>query len=302
MSEPTISIVTPSYNQAKYIEWTVRSVILQRYPKLEYVVMDGASADGTLDILERYEPHFYHMTSAPDKGQSDALRRGFAFTSGEIMGYLNSDDLLAPDTLYWVADFFARHPKVDAVYSHRCAVNAANEVIWHWYLPPHISYLMKRWDLIPQETCFWRRRIYNAVGGVDSSFNFAMDYDLFVKFMNAGRMIRADRFLGAFRQHPEAKTSTQLGNVGAREIQRVWADNKITAHRWDEVVGATFSRLVELRSSLFSKTMSQRPGAFPGVGYNYDDLWGGQLTSSRIPPASNHNRNVKKPVSPLARA
>lgn len=291
MGEPTISIVTPSYNQAKYIEWTVRSVILQRYPKLEYVVMDGGSTDHTSDILKRYEPHFHYVVSAPDKGQSDAIRRGFSYTSGEIMGYLNSDDLLAPDTLYWVADFFARHSKVDAVYSHRCAVNAANEVIWHWYLPPHISYLMKRWDLIPQETCFWRRRIYDAVGGVDSSFDFAMDYDLFVKFMNTGRMRRADRFLGAFRQHSEAKTSRELENVGAREIQRVWADNKITPHRWDEILGATFSRLVELRSYVFSKASTTRPGVFPRLGYNYDSIWAGQLTSSRIPPARSHARS-----------
>jgi len=266
-------------------------------------MMDGGSNDGSLDILRRYEPHFHHIESGRDKGQSDALKRGFRMTSGDIMAYINSDDLLAPDTLYWVADFFARHPKVDAVYSNRCAVNATNEVIWYWNLPPHIDYLMKRWDLIPQETCFWRRRIYEAVGGVDSSFSFAMDYDLFVKFMKTGRVSRADRFLGAFRQHSEGKTSTQLENVGAQEIQRVWATHCITAHRWDEVVGAAFRRLVELKSYVFVQSMQERPGAFPGVGYNYDDIWAGQLTSSRIPPAAsgNQERPIRRSVSPFAR-
>jgi glycosyltransferase involved in cell wall biosynthesis len=182
---PKISVVTPSFNQGEYVEQTIRSVILQRYPNVEYVMMDGGSTDETTAILDRYGPHFAHVQSAPDAGQADAIKRGFERTSGEIMAYLNSDDLFAPDAFFAVAEFFDRNPGVDVVYSNRCAILSDNSVAWYWRLPPHNDFLMKRWDLIPQETTFWRRGIYERVGGVDASFRFAMDYDLFAKFMNA---------------------------------------------------------------------------------------------------------------------
>src|ERR1700722_11657296 len=127
---PRISIVTPSYNQAQYIGWTVRSVLLQRYPNLEYIVMDGGSNDGTMGVLAPYRDRLTHLSHASDKGQSDAVSRGFARSTGEIMSYLNSDDMLAPGALAFVADFFARSPDVDVVYSHRCTVDGDNIVRW----------------------------------------------------------------------------------------------------------------------------------------------------------------------------
>src|SRR5215210_1094117 len=114
---PRIPLVTPPYNKARFVHWTARSVFLQRYPNLEYILMDGGSADGTMDVLVPYLDRFAHVTSARDKGQSDAIHRGFARSTGEIMGYLNSDDMLAPGTLWFVADYFERHPDVDVVYS-----------------------------------------------------------------------------------------------------------------------------------------------------------------------------------------
>lgn len=284
MPYPKISIVTPSYNQARYLEWTMRSVVLQRYPNLEYIVMDGGSKDGSADVIRKYEAHLHHWQSAKDEGQSDAIRKGFLKSSGEIMAYLNSDDLLAPGTLHWVAEFFRRNPRVDAVYSHRCAVNETNDVIWHWYLPRHVSYLMKRWDLIPQETCFWRRRIYEETSGIDSSFQFAMDYDLFVKFMLRGKLHRTNRFLGAFRQHAQAKSSTNLETVGRTEISRVWGEHNITCHKWDSFVGSAFTRFVELRSYVFGRTNPKVEGMAPVIGSNYDAIWGRLLTNSSIPP------------------
>jgi len=101
---PRISIVTPSYNQAPYIGWTVRSVLTQRYPNLEYIIMDGGSSDGTQDVLLPYRSQFAHYESAKDKGQADAVQRGFEKCTGQIMAYLNSDDMLAPDALQFVAD------------------------------------------------------------------------------------------------------------------------------------------------------------------------------------------------------
>src|SRR5690242_3525666 len=117
MPLPRITLVTPSYNQARYIGWTVRSVLLQDYPDLEYIVMDGGSDDGTMQVLAPYADRFAHLSHAPDKGQGDALYRGFERSTGEIMAYLNSDDMLAPGALAFVAEFFAARPDVDVVYS-----------------------------------------------------------------------------------------------------------------------------------------------------------------------------------------
>ncbi len=232
MPLPRISIVTPSYNQARFVGWTARSVFLQRYPNLEYIMMDGGSKDDTVEVLRPYADRFAYFVSERDKGQSDAIHRGFQRATGEIMAYLNSDDMLAPGALHFVARFFADHPDVDAVYSHRVTVDGRNRVKWYWVLPEHSDWYMVRWDLIPQETCFWRRRIFDRCGNVDPTFRFAMDYDLFVRFMRAapGRMRRLDRFLGVFRQHDEAKTTRLMETIGAEEIRRVWKQRLSDAH------------------------------------------------------------------------
>jgi glycosyltransferase involved in cell wall biosynthesis len=246
-------------------------------------MMDGGSTDETGGILERYADQFAYVTSARDAGQSDAIRRGFERATGDIMAYLNSDDLYAPDAFFVVADFFDRHPDVDVVYSHRCGVDQNSIVRWFWHLPPHVDYLMKRWDLIPQETAFWRRGIYEKVGGIDASFRFAMDYDLFVKFMEQGKLYRNDRFHGAFRQHDNAKTSQLLATVGATEIQRVWNDHGLKVRYLDPAIGHYFSKGVELRSNVFRLREDWKPGILPGTGYDYDRLWGNQLKRSEAP-------------------
>src|SRR5260370_22921369 len=112
-----ISIVTPSFNQGAFIERTVRSVFGQRYPKLQYILMDGGSTDNTLEVLQPYRRHFYYFHSGADKGQADAIASGFDQASGEILAYLNSDDLLAPGTLHFVVDYFDQHPHINFIYS-----------------------------------------------------------------------------------------------------------------------------------------------------------------------------------------
>ena len=288
MATPRISIVTPSYNQAKFIGWTVRSVLLQRYPDLEYVVMDGGSTDGTMQVLAPYADRFAHLVSERDKGQSDAIQRGFERCSGDIMAYLNSDDMLAPGALGFVARFFAENPEIDVVYSHRCTVDAHNKVLWYWLLPRHSDWYMSRWDLIPQETCFWRRRLFEKCGNVDASYRFAMDYDLFVRFMQAapGRTVRVNRFLGVFREHGEAKTSTLMQSIGAQEIKRVWAKYGIKAGRLDALRSGRFYHGVIRAGDKFAALRRKLPGALPGVGYDYDQVWGGLLNEERLPPVA----------------
>ena len=294
MSLPKISIVTPSFNQAPFIRWTVRSVLLQRYPNLEYIVMDGGSTDGTREVLEPYVDRFAHYVSGKDNGQADAIRRGLERSGGQIMSYLNSDDVLAPGALHFVARFFAEHPEVDAVYSHRCTVDEGNKVLWYWILPRHNDWYMTRWDLIPQETCFWRRRLFEKAGNIDPGFRFAMDYDLFVRFMQNGKMMRVNRFLGAFRKHGEAKTSKLLETVGTEEIAQVWKRHGLVKNKLDTLRAARFFNGVNRRGGRFAWRRRHLPGALPGVGYDYDRLWGGLLNDNRLPP-----RLSEAPAVPL---
>jgi GT2 family glycosyltransferase len=183
-------------------------VLDQRYPALEYVVQDGGSTDRTQEILRLYEDRLTSWESAPDSGQADAINRGFARTSGEIMAYLNADDLLLPGALAYVGRYFASHPEVDVVYGHRVIVDVHDLQIGAWVLPAHDDDVLAIDDFVPQETLFWRRRAWEAAGGaMDTSFRFALDWDLLLRFRATGaKMVRVPRFLGAFRVHGGQKT------------------------------------------------------------------------------------------------
>lgn len=219
---PKVSIVTPSFQQGGFIERTLLSVLEQDYPALEYFVQDGGSNDSTITVLKKYAGKLSGWVSIKDSGQSQAINRGFENTSGEIMGWLNSDDLLLPDTLITVVNFFNRHPEVEVVYGNRLLIDENDKEIGRWILPGHNSKVLSWVDYIPQETLFWRRRIWDKVGGqIDVSFSFAMDWDLLVRFRDAGaQFAHIPLFLGAFRIHEHQKTSASI-NVGHQEMDRI---------------------------------------------------------------------------------
>lgn len=220
---PTFSIVTPNMNQGDYIAETIESVTNQNYPNLEYTVQDGNSTDHSVDVIRRYESELSSWRSEPDSGQTQAINRGFSRTSGDVMAYLNSDDLLLPGCLHYVADFFNKHPNVDVVYGHRVLVDEDSREIGRWVLPRHDNKVIMYADYIPQETMFWRKGAWEAVGErLDESFRFAMDWDLLLRFRQAGlRFHRVPRFLGAFRVTADQKTSSQLATLGEQEMKRL---------------------------------------------------------------------------------
>ena len=205
---PRISIVTPSRQQGRFIERTLYSVLSQGYPNLEYRVQDGGSDDGTLDVLRRYDGRLSGWASEPDSGQADALNRGFAATTGEIMAYLNSDDLLLPGALAHVASYFSAHPDVDAVYGHRVLIDEHDRQVGLWVLPPHDDRILALGDFVPQETLFWRRSAWERAGArMDPTLHYALDWDLLLRLSASGaRIVRLPRFLGAFRIHASQKT------------------------------------------------------------------------------------------------
>jgi glycosyltransferase involved in cell wall biosynthesis len=220
---PTISIVTPSFNQGRYLERTLQSVLGQKYPALELIVQDGGSCDESLPILDRYRARLHHVESRADRGQAHALNLGFRHAGGDIMAYLNSDDLLLPGSLQRVARFFSEHPQVDVVYGNRIVINERDEEVGRWILPPHSPDALLWNNYVPQETVFWRRRIWDrAGGGFNEGFHSALDWEMWLRFHRAGaRFHHLPRFLGAFRIHPEQKTSVRHVDVGLPEQKRL---------------------------------------------------------------------------------
>lgn len=217
---PSIAIVTPSYNQAEYIAATINSVQAQNYPKLHYVVQDGGSTDSTCSVLATYGDKL-QWQSKPDGGQAAAINDGFRLISGEIMAYLNSDDILLPGTLAYVAHVFRTHPEIDLLYGHRIVIDHTGSEVGRWVLPRHDAEALKWVDYIPQETLFWRKRVWDSVGPLDESFTFAMDWDFILRSQAAGfRFKRMPRFLAGFRAHPQQKTITQA-NIGNQEQDRL---------------------------------------------------------------------------------
>jgi len=216
MIPSTISIVTPTLNAARFLAASLESVATQAYPRLQYVVQDGGSTDGTVRLAEQHRGLLTACHSEPDSGMVQAINRGFRRTNGEIMAYLNGDDLLLPGALRVVASYFARYPDVDVVYGHRVVIDDAGAEIGRWVLPPHNAAVLTWGDYIPQETLFWRRRIWERIGGaLDETLQFALDWDLLLRFRAAGaRFVRLPRFLGAFRVHDGQKTA-QLRSVQA---------------------------------------------------------------------------------------
>lgn len=200
---PRISIVTCSLNQSRFIEDAIRSVLAQDYPALEYIIVDGGSTDGTLEIIQRYQRHLAWWVSEEDKGQTDALVKGFRRSTGEVMGWLCSDDLLLPGTLKTVAEFFSREKDVAALFGdavwiddHDRIVGYKKEISFHRFI------WLWSYNYLPQPSTFWRRGIYEQVGGLDRSYDLALDGDLWERFSRRGKIAHIPKVLSLMRRYP----------------------------------------------------------------------------------------------------
>jgi glycosyltransferase involved in cell wall biosynthesis len=202
-----ISIITPSYQQGEFIDATIQSVILQNYPELEYIVIDGGSTDDTLDIIRNHEQKITRWISEPDTGQADALNKGFRLATGEIIGWINSDDLLVPDALVKVAAFFATHPEIAFVYGDALAIDRqGNPLFFRRPGPFDIRWLI-RTDDIPQSSVFFRRELLASLGYLDDRLHYALDYDLLIRSALKQDPAYLPACLSAFRIYPETKTA-----------------------------------------------------------------------------------------------
>jgi glycosyltransferase involved in cell wall biosynthesis len=214
---PRISIVMPSFNHGHFIESSLLSVLNQGYPNLELIVMDGGSSDSTRQILTRYDREIAHWRSEPDGGQSDALNKGFREASGEIFGWLNSDDLYCPGAFEFAADVLHNHPEIQVVYGDWYTIGLDHRISTRFFgLPYSRSQTITEGVFCNAQAMFWRKDLHRRFGEFDPRLHYTMDYDLILRFTQlAGRagFFRTHRPLGCFRVYPGQKTETVGGPV-----------------------------------------------------------------------------------------
>lgn len=218
---PTISLVTPNYNSVEFIDETMRSVLQQEYPKLQYVVVDAVSTDGSQAVIEKYRSQLHGYTCEKDNGHSDALNKGFAMTNGEIMGWINSDDVLLPDSLAAIAEVFAKHPEVQWITGRPTTMGGGEgpfklHPLWKWSRP-RFMYGNYRW--IQQESTFWRRSLWEKAGGkLDVNTKLACDLELWTRFFRHAELHSFDHPLGVFRVRPGQRSAVAYNAYEAEAV------------------------------------------------------------------------------------
>jgi glycosyltransferase involved in cell wall biosynthesis len=203
---PRISIVTPSLNQASFLEDTICSVLRQGYPNLEYIVIDGGSTDGSVDIIKKYEKSICFWSSAKDQGQASAINKGLRMISGEIWSFLNSDDTYSPDALNRIVRAFHGHPDAEVVYGNCNFINENNLITRVKKPGPYNRKKMLKNNYLYQPAVFARSEVLQRYGFFDESLRFSMDYEYWLRFDNDKRFVYIDEPIANYRLHASSKT------------------------------------------------------------------------------------------------
>ncbi|QQE12451.1 glycosyltransferase [Planctomycetota bacterium] len=214
---PRISVITPSYNQADFLERTIKSVLDQNYPNLQYGIVDGGSTDGSAAIIHKYQDKLDFSIIESDRGQVDAINKGLRIANGDILCYLNSDDTLLPGTLFAVANYFIENSDCEWLIGNCVEIDAEDKPLRRLKSTPvnSLSHAIIREHRleVPQPAIFWRKELTDKYGLFNESYNFAFDYDLWCRFLSYGHKLqKIDVDLATYRLHNQSKTcSLQLG-------------------------------------------------------------------------------------------
>lgn len=211
--KPLISIVTPVYNGEKYLEETIQSIIAQTYDNIEYIIIDGKSTDRTMDIIRKYENRIAYWLSEPDKGMYDAIKKGFKVATGEIFAWLNSDDKYYQSAVEVIAKTFKKYPEVEWVTGIPTIYDETGLIVRVggplFYFNKFFRMGLYRGDILgwlQQESTFWRKSLWERVGGINNSLKFAGDYDLWIRFSKQSHIYVIPTILGGFRSHSSQKS------------------------------------------------------------------------------------------------
>lgn len=237
-SYPKISIVTPSYNQGIFLEATISSVLGQNYPNLEYIIIDGGSTDNSVDIIKKYDHQLTYWVSEKDRGQTEAINKGLRRTTGEIVAWINSDDVYEPSTFATVAEFFCDRPDVDMIFGDANIIDHEGHFLFHKKALPFdrlMGICIGFGLLITQPTVFWRRSIFDRVGYLDETFDFDMDGEFWARIAADCRVEHISQRFALQRYHDQAKTVVNFGQRQAKhknemvvEQQRAYARHPLS--------------------------------------------------------------------------
>jgi len=204
---PLVSIVTPSFNQAHFLERTIRSVLEQDYPNIEYLIADGGSTDGSLEIIQRYSDRLAWWVSEKDEGQTNALNKGFSHVKGEILAWLNSDDTYEPGAISHAVEQMLQYPEAGLIYGDANLIDEKDRIIGHFPArQTDYARLRRGYVHIPQQAAFFRASLWKQVGPLDPSFYFAMDYDLWVRLARISQIRYVPETWANFRLHSTGKS------------------------------------------------------------------------------------------------
>lgn len=224
-SQPKIAIITPSYNQGRFIKETIESVLSQDYPNIEYIVIDGASTDNTVEILKSYGERI-RWISEKDNGQTDAIKKGFEISTGEVIAWLNSDDLYLPEAVSKVVEIFKDNPGAAMVYGKSYYIDEEGGRVGEYPTGPVDQKRLPEFNFISQPSAFLKRDAYISVGGLDEGLHYGMDYDLWARLSKKYDLKYIDDYLSLYRLHAESKTVAehhQLNN--SKEILEITLKN-----------------------------------------------------------------------------
>ena len=232
MNYPKISIVTPSYNQAEYLEHTIQSVLGQGYPNLEYIIIDGGSTDGSVDIIKKYESQLAYWISERDNGMYEAIQKGFDKSTGEIMAWINSDDMYHPKSLFVVAELFNLFPDVQWLTGANTTFNEKGQCVYATS-PTNLTKFdiyQKRIEWIQQESTFWRRKLWDKSGAyINTNLKYAGDFELWLRFFRTDNLVFSSALFGGFRQRSSNQLSLEMLDKYYDEAYQCIDNEKIAA-------------------------------------------------------------------------
>ncbi len=216
-SLPKISLITPSFNQAQFLEKTILSILNQNYPNLEYIIIDGGSTDGSVEIIKKYEKYIAFWVSEPDSGQSNALNKGFRIASGELVGWQNSDDILLPSSLFKIASAYKKNQGFDLFFGNIVFLDGNDKIVNTLRFVPFNYYsLLYEGTVLSNQAAFWKRQLFEKFGFLDEKYRFCMDYEFWVRIGNKCKFYFIHDYLGGFRLHHTSKTHT-IAEIGLKE-------------------------------------------------------------------------------------
>lgn len=226
---PRLSIVTPSYNQAEFLERTICSVLDQNYPDLEYIIIDGGSSDGSVDIIKKYESHLAYWISEPDRGQAHAINKGLERATGEWVAWQNSDDIFYPGTFHELEIAARKHSRADLIIGNMNLIDSNDHVLRDIkYVRPTYRALLAEGMVLTNQAAFWRRSMHHEIGYLDENFDCSFDYEWFLRLLRNRKAAHVDMTWGALRLHEETKTHNRQP-VFDDEYRRIRQGREISA-------------------------------------------------------------------------